>query len=107
VNALEAEKKKIILCCAINPDGNSFMLAFEDKIRNYKVLLTKFKLYAEFSIKKCHSIVYSHGGQLAACLFGRGVNSCIKIVNNLRMIEVTALKVQADPSQIVWNELDD
>ena len=79
-------KKKMIYCCAINPDGNSFMLAFEDRIRVYQILLTKFKLLAEFPIKKCQNIVYSHGGQLVACRFGKGSNACIKIINNLRMV---------------------
>jgi hypothetical protein len=108
INNAEAEKtKKIILCCAINPDGNSFMIAFEDKIRVYQILLTKFKFYAEFPIKRCCSIVYSHGGQLVACRYGRGINSCIAIINTLRLVEVGVLKIQSDPHQIVWNELDD
>lgn len=83
------------MSCAINPDGNSFMIAFEDKIRVYKILLTKFKFYAEFSIKKCTQIVYSHGGQLVACRYGKGINSCIAIINNLRLVEVATLKPQA------------
>ena len=37
-------KKKVIHCCAINPDGNSFMLAFDDRIKVYQILLTKFKM---------------------------------------------------------------
>jgi hypothetical protein len=83
------------------------MIAFEDRIRVYKILLTKFKLYAEFPIKKCSNILYSHGGQLAACRYGKGINSCIAIINNLRLVEVGTLKIQAEPIQIVWNELDD
>ena len=71
------------------------MVAFDDKIRMYKILLTKFKLYAEFPIKKCHQILYSHGGQIAACHYGRGVNSCIQIINNLRLIELGTLKIQS------------
>lgn len=79
------------------------MLAFDDKVRVYRILLTKFKLCAEFNIKKCINIIYSHGGQLVACRFGKGLNSCIKIINNLRMVEVGQLKVQAEPRQIIWN----
>lgn len=83
------------------------MIAFEDKIRVYQILLTKFKFSAEFAIKKCTSIVYSHGGQLVACRYGRGMNSSIAIINTLRLVEVGLLKIQVDPLQIVWNELDD
>jgi hypothetical protein len=83
------------------------MVAFDDKIRIYRILLTKFKCYAEFAIKKCQQIIYSHGGQLAACRFGKGVNSSIAIINILRLVEIGTLKVQAEPTQYVWNELDD
>lgn len=83
------------------------MIAFDDKIRVYQILLTKFKFYAEFPIKRCSSIVYSHGGQLVACQYGRGMNSSIAIINTLRLVEVGLLKIQVDPLQIVWNELDD
>ena len=71
------------------------MLAFDDKVRVYTILLTKFKLLTEYPIKKCCNIVYSNGGQLVACRFGRGMNSCIKIINNLRMCEVGQIKVGA------------
>jgi hypothetical protein len=64
-------------------------------------------MYAEFLIKKCTQIVYSHGGQLVACKYGRGANACIQIINLLRLVEVSTIKVQAEPLQIVWNELDD
>ena len=82
-----------MLCCGVNPDGNSFMLSFDDKVRVYRILLTKFKLYAEYNIKKCVNIVYSHGGQLTACRFGRGSNACLKIINNIRMLEVGQIKL--------------
>ena len=52
-------------------------------------------------------MVYSHGGQLVACAFGKGVNSCIKIFNNLRQVELASLRIAAEPTQIVWNEMDD
>lgn len=93
--AVQQNSKKNILASAINPDGNSFMLAFEDRIKIYSVLLTKFKFYAEFSIRRCMQIVYGHGGQLVACHFGRGANACIVIINTLRLIEVCTIKVQA------------
>jgi hypothetical protein len=58
-------------------------------------------------MKRCSQIVYSHGGQLVACRYGRGANSCIQVINLLRLVEVSTIKVQAEPIQIVWNELDD
>jgi hypothetical protein len=82
-------------------------LAFEDRVRLYRILLTKFKLVCEFGIKRCQAIVYSHGGQLAACRFGKGINSCVTIVNMLRLVEICTFKLQAEPRQLVWNELDE
>lgn len=79
------------------------MIAFEDRIRLYKILLTKFKYYSEFAIKRSRQIIYSHGGQLAACRFGKGNNANITIVNLIRLTEVCTLKIQSDPLQIVWN----
>ena len=38
--------KKAVYSGAINPDGGSIMLAFEDKVKIYKILFTKFKFYA-------------------------------------------------------------
>ena len=77
--------KKAVLAGAINPDGNSIMLAFEDKIKIYRILFTKFKFYHEFQIKRVQQIVYSHGGQLVACRYGRGQNSCLIVYNLLRL----------------------
>lgn len=52
-------------------------------------------------------MIYSHGGQLVACKYGKGANSSIVIINLLRLAELCTLKTQAEPSQIFWNELDD
>lgn len=93
----------MLLAGAINPDGNSMLLAFEDRVRLYRILLTKFKQVCEFSIKRCQSILFSHGGQLAACKFGRGANSCVTIVNMVRLVELCTFKVQSEPKQLVWN----
>ncbi len=71
---------------AINPDGNSILLAFEDKVRLYNILLTKLKLINEFNIKRCQNIIYSHGGQLAACRYGKGTNACVTIINMVRSV---------------------
>ena len=38
--------KRALFAGAINPDGNSLMLAFEDKVKIYKILFTKFKFIA-------------------------------------------------------------
>lgn len=100
-------QKKSIITSAISPDGNSFILAFDDKIRIYKILLTKFKAFAQFPIKKCQNIIYSHGGQLVACRYGKGSNSCLQIINLLRLTQVNTIKIQSQPLQIIWNELDD
>jgi hypothetical protein len=35
--------KRAVLTGAINPDGNSIILAFEDKVKIFKILLNKFK----------------------------------------------------------------
>lgn len=58
-------------------------------------------------IKRCQNIIFSHGGQLVACRYGKGPNSCIEIINLLRLHTVSTIKVQAEPTQILWNELDD
>ena len=47
------EGKKVLLASAINPDGNSILVAFEDRVRLYCILLTKFKQVCEFNIKRC------------------------------------------------------
>jgi hypothetical protein len=99
--------KRVLFAGAINPDGNSILLAFEDKVRLYRILFTKFKLACEFPIKRCQTIIYSHGGQLATCKFGKGLNSCVTIVNMLRLVELCTFKLQAEPRQLVWNELDE
>lgn len=41
-----SDSGKTVLAGAINPDGNSLLLAFEDKLRLYLILFTKFKLQA-------------------------------------------------------------
>jgi hypothetical protein len=40
----EDASKKVLFAGAINPDGNSILLAFEDKVRLYSILFTKLKL---------------------------------------------------------------
>ena len=37
--------KRTLFAGAVSPDGNSMLLAFEDKIRLYKILFTKFKFF--------------------------------------------------------------
>jgi len=86
--------KRAVFSGAINPDGASIMLAFEDKVKIYKILFTKFKYYAEFSLKRVQSIIYSHGGQLVACRYGRGQNACVAVYNLLRLVEVGTYKIQ-------------
>lgn len=76
----------MLLAGAINPDGNSALVAFEDKVRLYRILLTKFKQVCDFNIKRCQNIVFSHGGQLAACRFGKGNNACVSIINMVRLV---------------------
>ena len=83
------------------------MVAFEDKVKIYGILLTKIKYLAEFSIKRCQQIVYSYGGQFVACRYGRGINSSIIVLNLLRLVEVAAYKIQAEPLQVIWGEHDD
>lgn len=95
--------KKVLFSGAINPDGNSILLGFEDKVKLYKVLLTKLKISYEFNIKRCQNIVFSHGGQLAACRFGKNMNTCITIINLVRLVELYTWKIQAEPKQYVWN----
>lgn len=38
--------KRAVLSGAINPDGSSLILAFDDKVKLYNILFTKFKFYA-------------------------------------------------------------
>lgn len=52
-------------------------------------------------------LVYSHGGQLVACKYGKGSYSSIVIVSLQRMAQLFTIKVQAEPSQIFWNQMDD
>jgi hypothetical protein len=101
------EGRRVLFAAAINPDGNSILVAFEDRVRLYRILLTKFKQVCEFSIKRCQGIVFSHGGQLAACRFGRGSNACVIILNMVRLVEICTLKLLSEPRQLVWNELDE
>ena len=42
-----------------------------------------------------------------ACKYGRGQNSCIVIINLLRLVEVCSFKPGAEPIQLFFNELDD
>jgi hypothetical protein len=69
--------------------------AFEDKIKIFKILLTKLRFTAEFNIKRCSQLIYSHGGQYVACKYGRGINSSIVILNTLRMTEIITFKTHA------------
>lgn len=41
-----------MLTGAVNPDGTSIMLSFEDKVKIYQILFTKFKYLAEFQVKR-------------------------------------------------------
>jgi len=51
--------------------------------------------------------VYSHGGHFVACVYGKGANSSVVIINTLRMSEVMTFKIHADPVNVIWNEMDD
>lgn len=73
-------KKQIYTGC-ISPDGNSFMIAFDDRVKIYKILFTRYKYFAEFTVKKCQQIVYSNGGQLVGCVYGKGTNTCVALLN--------------------------
>ena len=92
---------------SLNPDGNSLICAFEDKVKIYKILLAKLRFIAEFNIKKCSQLIYSHGGQYVACKYGKGANSSIAILNSLRMTEIITIKTHGEPNFILWNEMDD
>ena len=105
--ANDSRPGKAIYSGAINPDGNSLILCFEERVRLYHILLTKLKFYTDFPIKRCDKILYSHGGQLVACKYGRGANSCITIINLIRLVQIATFKVKEDVSQMVWNQLDD
>jgi WD40 repeat protein len=104
---LDSQSEKALYAASINPDGNSLICAFEDKVKIYKILLTKLRFIAEFSIKKCNQLLYSHGGQYVACKYGKGANSSVTILNTLRMTEITTLKTHAEPTFMLWNEMDD
>jgi len=99
--------KRQLFAGAISPDGNSFMIAFEDRVKIFKILFTKYKYFAEFAVKRCQQIVYSNGGQLVACRYGKGTNTCVALFNPNRLLELDTLKIQADSLQLVWSELDD
>ena len=107
IDSSEEESKKYIKCCAIHPDGRSIIVGFEDKLRMYKILLNKLKYYGEFNLKRCKGIVYSHGGNLAACTYGRGSNANLVIVNLLLLVEVAVIKIYSEVVQIIWSEFDD
>lgn len=47
--------------------------------------------------------MHSHGGQLLACKYGKGGNSCVTIINLLRMVELHTFKTQAEVKQLFWN----
>ena len=101
------EDKAVIRCVALNPDGHSFVIGFPDKIKFYRILINKFKQYAEYSLRKSKLVQYSHGGQLVACISGKGVNTNLTILNTLTMKEVHVFKLGFRISQIIWNEFDD
>jgi hypothetical protein len=58
-------------------------------------------------VKRVQQMVYSHGGQMVACRYGKGQNSCIVLFSLLRMVEVCTFKILAQPTQMFFNELDD
>ena len=75
----------MIKCSAINPDGHSICICYSDKVRFYRILLNKFKLFGEYSIKNAMIIHYSHGGQVLAIAHGKGLNSTLTLVSNLTL----------------------
>ena len=101
------EDKAVIRCAAINPDGHSFAIGFHDKIKFYRILINKFKQFAEYSLRKSKIIQYSHGGQMVACITGKGVNTSLTIFNTLNMKEIHVFKLGFKVGQIIWNEFDD
>ena len=96
---------KNVMTGAINPDGHSFILAFPDKIRFYKILLANFKQFADFPIKKCKIVQYSHGGQLVACKSGRAPNAIITVLDTLILHEVYSMKIASEPTNEIWNKI--
>ena len=91
----EGEGGRAVLTGAVHPDGNSLLLAFEDKLRLYLVLLAKFKFQAEFSLRRCRTLIFSHSGLLAACHFGRNANSSLTVINLQRLTEICTFKIGA------------
>lgn len=76
---------KVVKSSAINPDGHSLCIGFSDRVRFYRILLNKFRQFGEYPIKNTTLIQYSHGGQLIAVIYGKGINSCLSIVNTLNL----------------------
>ena len=101
------ETNQVVRCSALNPDGHSFCIGFHDKIKFYRILINKFRQYAEYPLKKTKVVQFSHGGQLMACASGKGAASILTIFNTLSMREVHTFKLGFHVSQIVWNEYDD
>lgn len=101
------EDKRIILCSGLNPDGHSFCIGTHEKLKFYRILINKFRQYAEYPLKKCRIIQYSHGGQLLACISGEGPNTILTIVNTLSLKEIHVFKIGFRVSQVIWNEHDD
>lgn len=91
----------------MSPDGHSICIGYSDRIRFYRILLNKFKQFAEYSIKSAVLLHYSHGGQLIAMIHGKGLNSTLSIINTLSLKEVMSFKLGYKPAQAIWSEHDD
>lgn len=45
-NKLDQQSEKALYASALNPDGNSLICSFDDKVKIYKILLTKLRFIA-------------------------------------------------------------
>lgn len=101
------DENRVVRTCALHPDGHSICVGYSDRVRFYRILLNKFKLYGDFPIKSTSYVQYSHGGQFIAIVFGKGSNSSFSIVNTMTFKEVLSYRVGFKPAQLIWNENDD
>jgi WD40 repeat protein len=53
---------------ALHPSGFYLAIGFIDKVKIYHLMQSEIRMYKSLDIKNCHTMKFSNGGQLLACV---------------------------------------
>ncbi|KAK9816472.1 hypothetical protein WJX72_000711 [[Myrmecia] bisecta] len=92
------------LSVALHPSGFMLLIGYSDRLRLYYLVKGELLELAEFGLKKCSKVIFSHGGQAFAAV---GASNLISIFNTFTYKQLASLKGHVSSvTSICWSEDD-